>query len=217
MKAFWVLLRKEMLLEWRKGYAFGGILLYLFSTVFVIYATFRTVEILTWTALFWIIAIFVSVNALGKSFVQEGEGRYLYLYTLADPHVVLAAKFVYNFLLLLLLNLMAWAIFSFAVGSPVQLKGQFLLVLLLGSLALSSILTFVSAIASKAGKSGTLMAILSFPLLIPVLLTGLRITQNTAAIKGMSLNTSGDFLIMFAINLLAMGMGFLLFPQIWKD
>lgn len=217
MKAFWVLLKKEWVLEWRRGYAFGGILLYLFSTVFIIYATFRTVDILTWTALFWIIAVFVSVSAIGKSFVQEGEGRYLYLYTLADPQIVLAAKLLYNFALLFGLNLLVWGIFSFAVGSPVQLTGQFLFVLLLGSFALSAILTFISAIAAKAGKSGTLMAVLSFPLLIPVLLTGLRITQNTAAIQGMSLDTSGDFLIMFAIILLSMGMGFILFPQVWKD
>lgn len=217
MKEFWALLKKEALLEWRRGYALGGILLYLFSTVFVIYATFRTVETLTWTALFWIIAVFVSVNAIGKSFLQENEGRYLYYYSLTEANTVLAAKFVYNFLMLLLLNLLAWLIFSLAVGNPVHRIGQFILVLTLGSLALSSILTFISAIASKAGKSGTMMAILSFPLLIPVLLTGLRITQNAAAIKGMGVDVKGDFLIMFAINLLAGGMGFLLFPQIWKD
>ena len=217
MKHFISLLKKEALLEWRRGYALGGILLYLFSTVFVIYATFRTVEVLTWTALFWIIAIFVSVNAIGKSFMQEAEGRYLYYYSLTDANTVLAAKFVYNFVLLLVLNLLVWLIFSLAVGNPVHRMGQFLLVLTLGSFSLSSILTFISAIASKAGKSGTLMAVLSFPLLIPVLLTGLRITQNSAAILGMSVEVGGDFLIMFAINLLAVGMGFLLFPQIWKD
>lgn len=217
MKHFISLLKKEALLEWRRGYALGGILLYLFSTVFVIYATFRTVEVLTWTALFWIIAIFVSVNAIGKSFMQEAEGRYLYYYSLTDANTVLAAKFVYNFVLLLVLNLLVWLIFSLAVGNPVHRMGQFFLVLTLGSFSLSSILTFISAIASKAGKSGTLMAVLSFPLLIPVLLTGLRITQNSAAILGMSVEVGGDFLIMFAINLLAVGMGFLLFPQIWKD
>ena len=66
-----VLLKKELLLEWRMKYAISGILLYVLSAVFIIFAAFAEVEATTWNALFWSIILFASINAIVKSFVQE--------------------------------------------------------------------------------------------------------------------------------------------------
>ena len=63
------LFRKEMMLEWRQKYALGGILLYVTSTVFVVFLSFVKVLPDVWNALFWIISLFASVNAVAKSFV----------------------------------------------------------------------------------------------------------------------------------------------------
>ena len=83
---FWTQVRflvyKEMLLEWRSKYALNSILLYVVSTVFVCYQAFRSVDGTVWNALFWIILLFASINAISKSFVQESSGRQLYYYTL---------------------------------------------------------------------------------------------------------------------------------------
>ena len=68
------LIHKEIVLEWRSKYAFNGILLYVISTVFVCFLAFKAIQPITWNALFWIIMLFASVNAITKSFVQESPG-----------------------------------------------------------------------------------------------------------------------------------------------
>ncbi len=62
-----------------------GILLYVFSTVFVINLMVREPEERMWNALFWVVQLFVCVNAVAKSFLQESRGRLLYFYSLVHP------------------------------------------------------------------------------------------------------------------------------------
>src|SRR5690554_2713257 len=95
------MIRKEITLEWRQKFAFNGVLLYLVSTVFVCYLSFdRLIDVPTWNALFWIILMFASINAVLKSFLQERDGRLLYYYTLVKPQSIINAKIVYNALLM---------------------------------------------------------------------------------------------------------------------
>ena len=95
------LIAKELRLEMRNKYALGGILLYVVSTVFVSYLSFKKIVTpATWNALFWIIFLFASVNAIAKSFISETKGRLLYLYTLTSPQSVILSKIIYNSLLL---------------------------------------------------------------------------------------------------------------------
>ena len=69
------LIAKEINLEWKQKYAFNGLLLYVISTVFVCYLSFKQIiDVPTWNALFWIIMLFASVNAIAKSFIQESKG-----------------------------------------------------------------------------------------------------------------------------------------------
>ena len=97
------LLKKEILLEWRSKYALNGILLYVISTVFVCYLSFKTTPPLVWNALFWIILLFAAVNAIAKSFMQESKGRLLYYYQIACPQAIILAKIIYNILLMILI------------------------------------------------------------------------------------------------------------------
>ena len=100
------LIKKEMLLEWRSKYALNGVLLYVVSTVFVCYLSFISVpNKLTWNALFWIIMLFASINAVAKSFLQESRGRHLYIYTLVSPVALILAKTIYNSFLMIVLTL----------------------------------------------------------------------------------------------------------------
>ncbi|HMX40892.1 MAG TPA: ABC transporter permease, partial [Saprospiraceae bacterium] len=94
-KMFLALLRKEMVLEFRQRYAISGIVLYVFSMVFVVYAaSVKVTNPQEWNVLFWLIVLFASINAVVKSFVQESGARQLYYYQLADPAMLLLAKMV---------------------------------------------------------------------------------------------------------------------------
>src|SRR4051794_37334330 len=180
------LLKKEILLEWRSKYAFNGVLLYVVSTVFVCYISFRLTPgfegsksyPIVWNVLFWIIMLFASVNAIAKSFMQESKSRLLYYYSIASPQAVILSKTIYNILLMSLLSILALLVyilfFTNTVGDPLY----YFLTVLLGSISFSTVFTMISAIASKAGNNGTLMAILSFPVIIPVILLLIRLSKN---------------------------------------
>lgn len=216
-KEIGLLLKKEARLEWRQKYAISGILLYVLSTVFIVYMAFVQVEPVVWIALFWTIVLFASVNAVVKSFQQENSERQIYYYLLARPLAVLLAKIIYNTLLLLVICLLTFAAFAFVAGQPVQDLPLYFLTIALGSLGFSITLTFVSAVAAKASNAATLMAILSFPLIIPILLTLIRL--SLIALQGDQVEKiiAPDLMILGAIDFFLLGFGFFLFPFLWRD
>ena len=211
------LIAKEVRLEWKQRYALGGILLYVIATVFIVYLSFRQViDLPTWNALFWIIQVCAAVNAIAKSFLQESRGRMLYYYTLADPRAVILSKTIYNLGLMFLLSVINLACYSLFIGNPVQDILQFTIAVLLGSLGFAAVLSMVSAIASKAGNNTTLVAILGFPILIPLLITTIRFSKN--AMDGLAWSVSTHYIILLAaLNLLVVTLAYLLFPYLWKE
>lgn len=212
----WALFKKDVLLELRQGYTLGGVLLYVLSTVFIVYIASIRIPIAFWNILFWIIVLFASVNAIAKSFVQEGQSRRMYYYTLASPTAVILSKVLYNVLLLSVLSLLSYWTFSVVASNPVKNQGQFLLILLLGSTGFSIAFTFIAAIASGTKNNATLMAILSFPIIIPILLTLIKLSANAL---GLITDTSvgSDMMILIAIDLMLLGLTLVLFPNVWKD
>ena len=121
LKEISALIQKEILTEWRQRYAFGGILLYVISTVFVCYLSFKhVIDTNTWNALFWIIILFASVNASAKSFLQESRGRMLYYFTLSAPQAFVLSKMIYNAILMLILSLICLGSYSLFLSSPVN-------------------------------------------------------------------------------------------------
>ena len=214
------LLYKELLLEWRHKYALNGILLYTFSTIFICYLSFNIKNVgisqLSWNALFWIIMLFSATSAMAKSFVQEGQDRVLYYYTLVSPQGIILSKMIFNVLLTLVLSALALALFSLVLGYPVQDHTLFLINLILGSFGLATTLTMISGIASKAGNNAILMAILSFPVVLPVLLMVIKISKN--AIDGIDRSSSWDEVVnLIAINVIIGTLAYILFPYLWRS
>lgn len=219
-KEIMVLVKKEMTLEWRQKFALNGILLYVVSAVFITYLSFGAnqgnLSVPVWNALYWIIILFSSVNAVAKSFVQEHQGRQLYYYMVASPEAIILSKILYNSLLTLILALLGYIVFGVIMGNPIQDQPLFLLNLVVAALGFSGCLTMVSGIASKAGNNGTLMAILSFPLIIPILLMAINISKH--AIDGLDRGLSVDKLLtLLAINAIIGAASYILFPYLWRS
>jgi heme exporter protein B len=200
----------------RNKYALGGILLYVVSTIFVSYLSFKSIVTPSvWNALFWIILLFASINAIAKSFINETRGKLLYLYTLASPQAVILSKIIYNSLLLTVLSALCLLIYSIFVGNLIQDYPLFLLTLLLGSFGFSSLLTMVSAIASKTSNNFTLMAILSFPIMIPLLMVLIKLSKN--AIDGLEKWDVNYILVLMFINVIIIALSYLLFRYLWRE
>jgi len=210
------LLKKEILLEWRSKYALNGILLYVISTVFVCYLSFRTTPPLVWNALFWIIMLFAAINAIAKSFMQESKGRLLYYYQIASPQAIIIAKIIYNILLMILMAVIALVFYSIVFKNEVGDYLLYIVAVIIGAISFSTVFTMISAIASKAGNNGTLMAILSFPVIIPLLMLIIKLSKN--AMDGLDRSVSlNEIAVLGAINLIVIATSLLLFPYLWRD
>jgi heme exporter protein B len=216
LKEIATLIQKDIRIEWRQKFALGGILLYVVSTVFVVYISFIRVQPPVWNVLYWIIMLFASVNAVAKSFVQENGNRQLYYYQLSNPTAMIVAKIIYNVLLLLVLNILTFIVFAFVAGNPVKDMWQFGTAILLSSLGFGITFTFISGIAAKANNSATLMAILSFPVVLPILLELIKLSANAL---GLITDTAvmKDIMILVAIDLVLLSLALLLFPYLWRD
>lgn len=211
-----VLVYKDLILEWRAKYAINGILLYVVSTVFVCYQAFKSVDAPIWNALFWIILLFASINAISRSFVQESSYRQLYYYTIVSPKAVILGKIVYNSMLMIFLSLIAFTFYAVVFKNPIGDPLLYLLAVLIGSFSFATVFTMVSGISAKTGNNSTMMAILSFPVIIPLLIVLIKLSNNAMQGLDRAISTN-EILVLLAINVITITISLLLFPYLWRD
>ena len=215
LRHIFTLFKKDLLLEIRQQYSFYGVLLYIAATIFVLYMALESPESNVWNGLFWVIQLFISINAVAKSFLQESRGRMLYFYSIAGPRDFVLAKLLFNSLLMLLMSILSLALFSLFLGNPIEKAGVFIGLVLLGGWSLSLVFTFLAAIAAKAQQNAAIMAILGFPIIIPQLLLLMRLS-NAAFSETMAVPVT-TVLLLIALDLMVILLAVILFPFLWKD
>jgi len=210
----------QVRLEIRKKSVVISLLLYLVSLVFINYLSLGLQNISglpgIWSALFWIALLSTVVNTIAKSFMAEKPGGTIYLYCLVDPAQLIVSKILYGFLLCVGICGAGFLIFGLLLSSPVQDIPLFLLTLVLASFGFSASLSLLSAIASKTNNGSVIMAVLSFPVIIGILLMAIKVTKN--CIDGLDRSASlNELITLGAINLLVAAVSYLLFPYIWRS
>jgi len=208
---------KDIRLNWRERYALYSMLLYVVSTSYVAYLSFEgIISENSWVALFWIIVLFAAMNASLQSFKKELNEQALFFYTLAKPRAILLSKTIYNSGLLIILTLLSYFIYSLFLGSPITAHWTFILCIILGSSAIASTLTLVAAIASKTNNSAGLMAVLSMPLLFPLLLNLIK-TSKLCLSADLYFLAGNQLLFLALLNIVSVLLSYLLFPYLWRD
>ncbi len=216
-KTIFALLKKDVLLELRQQHSFYGILLYVASTIFVLYLSINNPEGEVWNGLFWIIQLFVCVNAVAKSFLQESRGRMLYFYTISGAREFVIAKLIYNIILMLIMSLLSLGLFFILLKNPLSNTLLFTGIVCLGGISLSLVFTLLAAIAAKAQQNAALMAILGFPLIIPQLLLLIRLSKSAFGEvfrEGALVQLS---LLIVGLDIMVVALSIILFPFLWKD
>ena len=208
-------MKKDVLLEIRQQYSFYGILLYIGATVFVLFNAIDEPESRTWNGLFWVIQLFICINAVAKSFLQESRGRMLYYYSIASPADFVLAKLLFNSFLMLVMSALSLLLFTLFLGNPLQKILPFIGLVLLGGWSLSLVFTFLAAIAAKAQQNAAIMAVLGFPIIIPQLLLLMRLSN--AAFTPLLTIPFNTILLLVALDLMVVLLAVILFPFIWKD
>jgi heme exporter protein B len=211
------LLKADLLLEFRQQHAFFGILLYVASTIFVLYLAMGQPEGDVYNGLFWMIQLFVCVNAVAKSFLQESKGRMLYYFSISNPVSFIIAKLIYNVIVMILMVVVSLILFRILLGSPIKNQFEFVGIACLGGFSLSLVFTLMAAIAAKAQQNAAIMAILGFPLIIPQLLLLIRLSKSALGEvfrEGAVLQIS---MLLLGLDMLVIVLAIVLFPFLWKD
>ena len=215
-KVVFTLLKKDLLLEFRQQYTFFGILLYIASTTFVIYLTMGQPEDHVWNGLFWVTLLFICINTVARSFLQEGKGRMLYFYTITSPVHFIFSKLIYNSLLMCLMSGLSLLLFILLLGNPLQHGLLFFSISCVGGISLSLVFSFLAAIASKAQQPSAIMAILGFPLIIPQLMLLMKIA--IIAFSDVVQNGLPQLVLMLiGFDVMIIALAYILFPFLWKE
>jgi heme exporter protein B len=218
----WILVRKDLLLEWRSRaranalvfFALASVLLFSFAlgpdTTFLRHAAGGTL---------WLAILLASVLALGESFRVEQENAALDGLRLApaDARALFLAKALANAVLLVLVGAVILPVlFALASVDAVLGLGRLAGVLVLGCLAIAAPGTVYAAIASHARSRDVLLPLLLFPLLIPAVVAAAKATS--LVFEGDPMLQSGSWLgLLGAFNLVYWSLGFALFPRVVED
>jgi len=165
-------------------------------------------------ALLWIVLFFSAATGLPRAFVREEEtGTALALRKITSGEAVLAGKTLFNFLLLLAISAVTLPAFSLLLQWRVASPASLAAVLFLGGYGLAVVSTFLSALVARAGQKNVLFVIVSFPLLVPLLLSA--IAGTVAAAGGSAPETS--LRVMLAYDGAATCGAYLLAAAAWED
>jgi heme exporter protein B len=213
----WAVCRKEIKSELRTRYALNAIVLFAVTTVTVVgMAAVQTgLDGRTQAALFWIVVFFSAMSALAQVFVKEEEsGTALALKLSARSDAVYFGKFLFNLLLLAALQVLVTPLFIMLVGMEVVGWPLFMQVIVLGTIGLAGATTTVAAIVSRASVRGALFAVLSFPLLLPLLVAAIGGTQ-AALDPAQAASAASEIRLLGAYALAMITGSWLLFDFVW--
>jgi heme exporter protein B len=219
LKASYAVLDKDLRSEFRTKYALNAILLFAVTTLTVVsFAVGQfglTAELQA--ALYWIIVFFSAMSGLSRAFVREEEAGTAYaLKMAAQPTVVYLGKLAYNLILMGILELVVFPLFVVMMGMRVENYLLFFAVVVLGSAGLASLATIIAAIVAKANAKGTLFTVLSFPPLLPLLVTCIGGTR--LALEGAEVGAAGpEIRVLIAYSLVIIVASLMLFEFVWND
>jgi heme exporter protein B len=219
MKAYF-LFRKDFNSEMRTRYAVNSLAMFIIVAISVILFSIGNERInqnLT-GGLFWVVIFFSAMSGLSRAFVSEEErGTSLTLQLIASPATVLSGKMIFNLILTFSMNTVIALLYA-ALFEEFVIRNfpLFLLTFILGNIGLAIASTIIAAIISKAGAKGTLYPVLSFPILLPLILTSVQLTLSS--IDGTTIEDSiVELAIILCYDIIMFSAGFMLFDFIWKD
>jgi heme exporter protein B len=211
--------RKDFNSEIRTRYSLNGLAMFIIVVISIIKFSLGEEKLSSelHAGLLWIIIFFANSNGLSRVFVaEEDRGTSFVLKLTANSKSVLLGKLIFNTLLSFLINFFVVFLFIVTMDLKINSFGLFVLTVVLGNLGLSGVMTIIAALISKSSSKGTLYPVLSFPLLLPLMLTTINATW--LAIEGTDAGQLfGEIQIMVSYSVVIITASFLLFDLVWND
>ncbi|MBU0561060.1 MAG: heme exporter protein CcmB [Bacteroidetes bacterium] len=219
MKAY-NLFKKDWQSELRTRYAINALAMFILVTISVILFSIGSEPISKYLTggLLWVVIFFSAMSGLSRAFVSEEErGTTLTLQLIAKPSTIFNGKLIFNLLLVFLMNIAITFLYSVLFDSFVIANvSLFITAFIFGNIGIAVSSTIIASIISKASSKGTLYPVLSFPILLPLILTLLEITKFS--IDGKSIEESFvEIAVLISYDVIMLTASYLLFDFIWKD
>jgi heme exporter protein B len=219
MKSY-ALFLKDFSSEIRTRYAINSLAMFIIVAISVILFSIGQERIspeLT-AGLFWVVIFFTAMSGLSRAFVSEEErGTSLTLQLIASPTTVFTGKLIFNIILVFAMNTVIAILYAALFEAfIIQNFSLFLLSFVLGNIGLAISSTIIAAIIAKAGAKGTLYPVLSFPILLPLILTSVQLTLFS--IDGTGFEKSiFELAIVVSYDVIMLTASYMLFDFIWKE
>jgi heme exporter protein B len=210
---------KDLRLELRSRYGLNAIFMFGISTLAVVSFALgqASLEPKILGALFWIIIFFSAMSGLSHGFVREEDAQTaLALRLTADPDAVFWGKLFFNYTLLIFMAAVITPLFFIFTDAPTSGVMNFLLLLFVGLIDLGAATTLIAAIIAKASVKGALFAVLSFPILLPVLIALTLASDKILAGESIG-EVSKQLQILIAYAVVLITASVLLFKYVWEE
>ena len=219
MKAYF-LFKKDWQSELRTRYAINALAMFILVTISVILFSIGSEQVTPYLTggLLWVVIFFSAMSGLSRAFVsEEDRGTTLTLHLIAAPATIFNGKLLFNIVLVFFMNIAITLLYLILFESFVIYSWSvFITAFIFGSLGIAVSSTIIAAIISKANTKGTLYPVLSFPILLPLILTLLELTKFS--MDGKSLEDSWvEIAVLVCYDVIMLTASYLLFDFIWKD
>jgi len=219
LKYTYSVFRKDIRSEIKNRYVINSLLMFVIITISIIKFSLgdEVVEDAILSGLFWIVIFFTAISGLSRVFIKEEEtGTALALKLSAGPTEIYIGKLFFNFVLTFSLNIVIFFLFTIITGIKILNFPAFLITVILGNFGIVASSTIIAAIIAKANSKGTLYPVLSFPVLLPLLITLINATK--LASEGVpTTELLVDFQILVSYTIVVFIVSLFLFKFIWED
>ncbi len=211
---------KDWRSELRTRYAISALLMFVVTTIAIILFSLGSegASADALAGMLWVVIFFGAMSGLSRTFVMEEErGTTLTLQLIAPASAVFFGKLLFNLVLVLGLNIVTVLLYAgFITGFVIRNVPVFLVTILLGSFGFAAAATVIAAIIARANTRGTLYPVLSFPIMLPLLLTVINATR-LASEGAFFQEAAGEFQILISYIVVVVVISYMLFEYIWKD
>ena len=213
MKPTMAVLRKDLQLAWRdrsgwlSALAFAAISILVYSFAFDL-ATADVRPLMP--GLLWTTFLFVGIFASGQSFQREADAGTFDAMLVApvSPATIYISKVITNLIALLLIEL-ALLVLGTMLFNITLFTGELILVVAIGTIGYVSLMTLLSTIGTRARSRAVLLPVLALPLLIPLLIAGVRATGGAL---GEQVGSAPWLTLLITFAVWSTASGVLLFP-----
>ncbi len=214
MKQILYFVKKEFDVDFKRDGSIASIFAYLLSVLFSVSLLFKNKHTpVSYSSVFLIIFSFTSIISSYRNFIKENNDAGLWNYVMYSPYIYILGKTLYLIILNTLTGFLLLILFIVFNGNLIENIHLFVLNIIGLSVGLGALLSLMGNISSKTDGNFTLMSIMSFPLLLPLLILGAKL--SIAAVQNIPFTMNTKYLIsLFALDIIILLLTIILFPQI---